>query len=164
VPERLDRVQAGGPPGRVDTEDEAHRGGKADGEDEGVHLEQRGPRGHAGDAVGPPPPASTAPQNRLCCIGSLSLCDSNARTEGKRFRDHHVQTVRLRVWRWSRHLEIFASVLRGKKPGKGLGFPGTIAHSRFLRNAAYSASVREMLSRINSDPLQQEGICGAVEA
>jgi hypothetical protein len=65
------------------------------------------------------------------CIGSLSRCDSNARTECKRFRDHNVQTVRLRVWRWSTHLEIFSSVLRGKKPGKGRGFPGTIAHSRF---------------------------------
>ena len=64
------------------------------------------------------------------CSGSLSLCDSNARTEGKRFHDHNVQTVRLRVWRWSTHLELFSSVLRGKKPGKGLGFPGTIAHSR----------------------------------
>src|SRR4029450_7917425 len=67
----------------------------------------------------------------LGCIGSLSLCDSKSRTECKRFRDHNVQTVRLRVWRWSTHLEIFSSVLRGKKPGKGLGFPGTIAHSRF---------------------------------
>jgi hypothetical protein len=73
----------------------------------------------------------THTQSHASCIGSLSLCDSNSRTECKRFRDHNVQTVRLRVWRWSTHLEIFSSVLRGKKPGKGLGFPGTIAHSRF---------------------------------
>src|SRR5215475_14702381 len=81
--------------------------------------------------------ARTRTGSCLLCIGSLSLCDSNSRTECKRFRDHNVQTVRLRVWRWSTHLEIFSSVLRGKKPGKGLGFPGTIAHSRFSTKSWY---------------------------
>ena len=76
------------------------------------------------------PQATTHTEGSQRCIGSLSLCDSNARTEGKRFRDHHVRTVRWRVWRWSTHLELCSSVLRGKKPGKGLGLPGTIAHSR----------------------------------
>jgi hypothetical protein len=42
-----------------------------------------------------------------------------------------------------------------KSPARGSGFRVRLRTLGFLRNAAYSASVREMLSRINSDPIQQ---------